>query len=244
VPPEPLVCQVEHARPLAYLSLKGRLDSHTAPILRRAVLKALAEEPAAVLIDLAGVADVDPIALTVFLPLARAAAAWPGTQLISHSAGPALARQLDDLAIGRHVSLVADRAAAEALAGRRGIPVQVRWDVTAGLGGLDEAREMVRAFSNTHGLGALAGNAELVITELVVNALVHGAAPITVWASVRLRYLHLAVRDRATAMPRLTSPDELTDDGGRGLMIVEALTVAWGATPAAEGKIVWCTLRP
>jgi anti-sigma regulatory factor (Ser/Thr protein kinase) len=226
------------------VTVRGRLDPHTAPVLRQTVLKALAAEPAAVLIDLAGVTDVDPIALTVFLSLARAAAAWPGAQLIHHSATPGLAGELEELAIGRHVPLAADRAEAEALAGRGTGPVQVRWDVLGGADGLTEARDVVRTFCERHGLESLSGNAELVITELVVNALVHGAAPVGAWVSLRRRYLHLAVRDRSEAMPRLVGPGDTAGDGGRGLMIVEALTVAWGATAAPDGKIVWCTLRP
>lgn len=244
VPGDPLVCEVAHTPPLAYVLVRGRLDPLTAAVLRQAVSKALTEEPEAVLVDLAGVTDVDPIALTVFVSLARAAAAWPGAQLVQHSAAPALARQLDELAINRHVPLAADRAAAEVLAGRGSGSVQVRvsWDVIGGADGLAGARDVVRVFCLRHGLDALSGNAELMVTELVVNAVVHGTAPITVWVSLRGRYLHLAVRDRSAVMPRLTGPDQVSG-GGRGLMIVEALTVAWGATPTPDGKIVWCTLR-
>jgi anti-sigma regulatory factor (Ser/Thr protein kinase)/ABC-type transporter Mla MlaB component len=241
---EQLVCQLEHAPPVASVSVRGRLDPQTVPVLRNAVLKALTAEPTAVLIDLSGVTGVDPIALTVFLSLARAAAAWPGAQLVSHSAAAPLADSIEELAIGRHVPLVADRAAAEALAARQGGPVQVRWEVAGDADGLAESRGVVRTFCRGHGLAAVAGDAELLITELVVNAIVHGAAPITARAAVLRRYLHLAVGDRAAAMPRLVGPHEQDGEGGRGLMIVEALTIAWGATPRRDGKVVWCTLRP
>jgi anti-anti-sigma regulatory factor len=241
---DPLVCELAHTPPLAYVTVRGRLDPITVAVLRQTVLKALTAEPEAVLIDLADVTDVDPIALTVFLSLARAAAAWPGAQLIHHSAAPALARELGEMAIGRHVPLAADRVEAEALAARGAGPVQVRWDVLGGADGAAEARDVVRTFCRRHGLEALIDNAELVMTELVGNALVHGAAPITASVALRRRYLHLAVRDRSAAMPRLVGPGDLLGDGGRGLMIVEALTVVWGATAMPDGKIVWCTLRP
>jgi anti-anti-sigma regulatory factor len=239
-----LACEVAHTPPLAYVTARGRLDPHTAPLLRQSVLKALAAEPAAVLIDMACVTDVDPIALTVFLPLARAAAAWPGSQLIQHSSPPALARELKALAIDRHVSSAVDRADAEAVAGRLSGPVQVRWAVAGGTEGPAEARSAVRTFCRMHGLGAVADNAELVITELVANAVVHGSGPVTAQASVRRRYLHLAVGDRSPVLPRLVGPGLAPGGGGRGLIIVDALTVAWGATDTPDGKIVWCTLRP
>ncbi|MET7423281.1 STAS domain-containing protein [Dactylosporangium sp. NPDC005555] len=244
MPAELLVCDLRHRRPLAYVTVRGRLDLHTAPGLRRTVLKALAAEPRAVLVDLGGVSAVDPVALTVFLALSRAAAAWPGAQLINHSAGPSLARELDGLAIGRHAPLTAGLAEAEALAARRAGPVRVSWDVAGGAGGLAEARAVVRAFCARHGREAVSANAELVVTELAVNAFLHGAAPVTAWVSARDRYLHLAVQDRSPAVPRLTGPTGPIAAGGRGLLIVEALTVAWGATAIPAGKIVWATLRP
>ncbi|MEU0552421.1 STAS domain-containing protein [Dactylosporangium sp. NPDC006015] len=244
MPADLLVCDLEHRPPLAYVTARGTLDPLSATVLRQSVLKALTGEPAAVLVDLAGVTVADPVALTVFLSLSRAAAAWPGAQIVIHSAAPAVARDLDSFAIVRHTAVAAGLAEAEALAARQEGAVQVGWDVhglAGGLaGGLAQSRDVVRAFCRRHGREALTGHAELVITELVVNAFRHGAAPVTAWVSIRGRYLHLAVRDRAPSLPRLPAPAGSVG----GLMIVEALTVAWGATRTADGKTVWCTLRP
>ncbi|MEU0557598.1 ATP-binding protein [Dactylosporangium sp. NPDC006015] len=243
MPTAAFVCRVELSPPLAHVTVKGRIDPHTTPELRRSVLGTLAAEPDAVLIDLAGVTGTEPIALTAFVPLARAAAAWPGADLVHHSASPALARELEDLAIGRHVPLAADRAAAEALAAGRSRPVQVRWEIPEGPDALSGARDVVRMLCAREGLSALAEHAELVVMELVVNALEHGVGPRTALASVHRRRLHLAVRDHSPAMPRLGgAAGTEAGSGGRGLVIVEAFTTAWGATPTPDGKIVWCTL--
>jgi hypothetical protein len=40
-----LTCEVAHAPPLAYVTVRGPLDPHTAPLLRQCVLKALTAEP-------------------------------------------------------------------------------------------------------------------------------------------------------------------------------------------------------
>lgn len=239
VPTAALVCELESVPPLAHVSVRGRIDPDTAPVLRRTVLASLATEPDAVLVDLSGVTGTEPIALTAFLSLARAAAAWPGADLLPHSASPALARELADLAIDRHVLIVADRAAAEAAAARHAPPVQVRWQLADGPESLAGARETVRAFCAGEGLGALAEHAELVLMELVVNALEHGKGPRTARASAHGRRLHLAVHDHGGALPRMTAA---SPDGGRGLVIVEAFTSAWGTIPLPEGKIVWGTL--
>jgi anti-sigma regulatory factor (Ser/Thr protein kinase) len=65
------------------------------------------------------------------------------------------------------------------------------------------------------------------------------------------RLLHVSVRDHGTGLPRLgggpgaddkPAGDELREDG-RGLLVVSALTHAWGCNPLPDGKVVWATLR-
>lgn len=86
--------------------------------------------------------------------------------------------------------------------------------------------------------------AELLITELVTNALVHtdqGAEVSATLASARLR---VEVRDYAARRPRPYVPS--ADDGthGRGLVLVQALADAWGvdALSPGAGKVVWFEL--
>lgn len=235
---------MDHAPPLVHVRISGPLAVRTAPDLRRVVLKALTDEPAAILIDLREVTEVDPIATTVFPTLANAAAAWPGTGVVLHSARPSLARLLDELAVCRQVPLAVDRAAAEALAAATRGPVNVRWRIYDSIDGLSSSRRIVQEFCRRQRITALSDSAELVITELATNAVLYGAAPFTLTASSRQRYLHLSVRDCGAGTPRRRDPDGDAREGGRGLMIVEALTVAWGTTVTADGKVVWATFRP
>jgi anti-anti-sigma regulatory factor len=237
-----LDCSVDVVPPVAHVSVRGTLAVDSAAVLRRTVLKALADDPAAVIIDLAGVTVTEPIVLTLFLSLSRAAAAWPGATLIAHSAESTLARQFEGLGIERHMPLADDRAAAEAIALTGPGPFQVLWDTTGAADPFAEARDRLRTFCRRHGLTGLSVNGELALTELLANALAHGRAPITIRISVRRRHLYVAVRDVGGGLPRLRGPDFDTGLGGRGLMIVEALTLAWGANPAPRGKVVWCCL--
>jgi anti-sigma regulatory factor (Ser/Thr protein kinase) len=84
-------------------------------------------------------------------------------------------------------------------------------------------------------------DAELVVGELVTNALLHGAAPV----EVRLRHsrdsLLIEVSDTATFLPRRLRPG-LDDEHGRGLLVVTQVAARWGVRPIADGKSVWCVL--
>ncbi|MER7338288.1 ATP-binding protein [Streptomyces sp. NPDC000075] len=87
--------------------------------------------------------------------------------------------------------------------------------------------------------------AELLITELVTNALVHTEGGAEVSARLKDARLRVEVRDAAARRPRPFVPS--ADDGthGRGLVLVEALADSWGVDPLAlgPGKVVWFELE-
>ena len=85
------------------------------------------------------------------------------------------------------------------------------------------------------------GDAVLLASELVTNALVHGRPPLDLRLRRNARSLVLEVEDRATHLPRRLRPT-LDDEHGRGLQIVAALSDQWGTRPTAHGKAVWCQL--
>jgi len=95
-------------------------------------------------------------------------------------------------------------------------------------------------------LVALADDVDLVISELITNALLHARADrrVSPDATVRLD-LELAgdglvcrVGDGSALPP---TPEEAgeTAESGRGLLLVEALSAAWGWSHEAPGKVVW-----
>ncbi|MFD5426665.1 ATP-binding protein [Streptomyces sp. NPDC127084] len=87
--------------------------------------------------------------------------------------------------------------------------------------------------------------AELLVSELVTNALVHTDDGAVVTATVAPARLRVEVRDFTTGVgdPHLPVP-AVGDDSthGRGLLLVQNLADAWGVRAHALGKVVWFEL--
>ncbi|MFJ2395382.1 SpoIIE family protein phosphatase [Streptomyces sp. NPDC087843] len=79
--------------------------------------------------------------------------------------------------------------------------------------------------------------AELIVSELVTNAIRYGAPPLRL-RLIKNRTLTCEVHDDAAASPRLRHA-RTVDEGGRGLFIVAQLAQRWGTRYTAEGKTVW-----
>src|SRR4051812_36746598 len=71
-----LTCAWQAHHPVAVLHLVGGLDTGSAVTVRAALHKALAEQPSAIVVDLADLDVEDDLALTVFTAFARTAATW------------------------------------------------------------------------------------------------------------------------------------------------------------------------
>ena len=85
--------------------------------------------------------------------------------------------------------------------------------------------------------------AELGISELVTNALLHADDPITVRMRGTREHPRLEVTDGSRNPPVLPGPaaslDDLLATFGRGLDIVSRCSIAWGATIERDGKVMW-----
>ncbi|MFB7025751.1 MULTISPECIES: SpoIIE family protein phosphatase [unclassified Streptomyces] len=100
-----------------------------------------------------------------------------------------------------------------------------------------EARGLVSDRLNSWGLGALEFTTQLVVSELVTNAVRYATGPIEL-RLIRDRALICEVTDDSSTAPRLRCAED-TDEGGRGLFITAQITQRWGHRPAARGKTIW-----
>ncbi|MER7895879.1 SpoIIE family protein phosphatase [Streptomyces sp. NPDC096046] len=129
------------------------------------------------------------------------------------------------------------------LARTRGLPsAQVAtWDIPADPALVAPIRKQVVDQLGHWGLLDATFTAELVVSELVTNAIRYGAPPI------RLRLIHDAstliceVSDTNHTAPHLRRA-KTWDEGGRGLLLVAQLTQRWGSRHTAEGKTIWAEL--
>jgi CheY-like chemotaxis protein/anti-sigma regulatory factor (Ser/Thr protein kinase) len=90
--------------------------------------------------------------------------------------------------------------------------------------------------------GEILDDASIVVTELVTNAFVHAGTRCELRAGLTDRALRLQVTDYGPGMPNPRMADGRAE-GGRGLMLVSALCVAWGVEGLpGGGKVVWAEI--
>ena len=85
--------------------------------------------------------------------------------------------------------------------------------------------------------------AELLVSEVVTNAVLHGAPPITVRVECDGNRLLVSVTDRnpEPARVRDAGPEDVS---GRGIRLVDIISDEWGVKPrSGAGKDVWFTIR-
>lgn len=117
----------------------------------------------------------------------------------------------------------------------------------AGPRGVQDARQWVGDAFEGMGRTDLRECAELAVSEVVTNALLHGSPPIQVRVRGTQEHPRVEVRDGSSDPPTLaaaTDPDDaeaLLLTFGRGLNIVARASDAWGAELEAVGKVVWFT---
>ncbi|MFI5822070.1 SpoIIE family protein phosphatase [Streptomyces rishiriensis] len=85
-------------------------------------------------------------------------------------------------------------------------------------------------------------SALLVVSELVTNALVHTGGPVRLDLSLIGSRLRVAVTDASPRTPVKPTDPGWEATGGRGILLVEAVSDAWGTVPVSGGKQVWSEL--
>lgn len=112
------------------------------------------------------------------------------------------------------------------------------------LQGVGRAREFLREWLRSVELAALAEETELLASEVVTNALIHGDGDVHMDLRRYPNRVRVEVRDSDPhlALPVSISLAEDEAEDGRGLLIVSAIASAWGNSPSGRGKTVWFEL--
>ncbi|WP_149829515.1 SpoIIE family protein phosphatase [Streptomyces tailanensis] len=143
-------------------------------------------------------------------------------------------RVLDSLAPARPTDDVA-----LLLARTRRLPAHrvASWELPADPARVAEARKTTARQLGLWGLDELAFTTELVVSELVTNAIRHATGPIRLRLILE-RTLICEVFDGGPTAPHLRHP-RTTDEGGRGLFLISQFTQRWGTRFLPEGKVIW-----
>ncbi|MFG2135742.1 SpoIIE family protein phosphatase [Streptomyces sp. NPDC048650] len=103
-----------------------------------------------------------------------------------------------------------------------------------------QARRLARRALARWGLDELTDQVELLVSEVVTNAVRYAERPITL-RLLRTDVLRCEVGDDVPQLPRLRQARP-SDEGGRGLYLVNRMARRWGATRLSMGKVVWFEL--
>ncbi|MFK4545222.1 serine phosphatase RsbU (regulator of sigma subunit) [Streptomyces tendae] len=104
-----------------------------------------------------------------------------------------------------------------------------------------KARRLARRALARWGMEDLTDAVELLVSEVVTNAVRYASKPVTL-RLLRTDVLRCEVGDDVPQLPRLRQA-RATDEGGRGLYLVNRLARRWGATRLSTGKVVWFELN-
>lgn len=195
-----------------------------------------AEAPDVVVLDLRVPGTVGGDLITQILD------AVPGAKVAVFTALPAELMQAEALSRGaaRYVLKGDVEQLVDAL-GSLLSPVQdAAADFSAELGSVRQARRFADDRLAAWGLDELVDPVVLIVSELTTNAVLHARSPFSVRLRLAPSALRVEVADRGPGLPNPIDPGP-TGIGGRGLLLVAQLSVAWGVQAGAgPGKTVWC----
>lgn len=104
------------------------------------------------------------------------------------------------------------------------------------------ARSQIDTICQRHGLDELRETATLLVSELVTNAITHGAGELTMSVACTDRDLSVGVTDESLSEPMVDHHPSTDRIGGRGLFLVETLATTWSYVVHPGGKTVWFCL--
>jgi hypothetical protein len=233
------------------IAVHGSWNERSMARLGQVVHECLAEHPPALVVDLHSLDDPDAASASLWLTVARTAAAMhPAVRLaLCIPPGTELAAGLDQRSAACLVPVFATVAQCRAaLAAGFIMPEYRRLTLPPEPDSAGQARALVADACRSWDLPQLVFTGRLVMSELVANAVEHAGTDLLVSVARRAPGLYLAVRDGSVALPRLLEPcrGARPDRRGQGLRLVDEVASSWGAmrTHDGTGKVVWASVQP
>jgi anti-anti-sigma regulatory factor len=239
VPQAPLTWFLETHDGLSVLVLGGTLDEVSAKVLYDGVTALLRRRRAGILIDVAALSVATTAGVASFTRIMAEAQRWPDVRVLVCAPSAVVKPHLSADVLDPRL-LFADVAAGQAVA-RAPVPTIVE-DLLPVAGAAQRARDLITEACLRWDEPALVGTAALVASELVTNAVVHAHTLMSMTVRLQLCHLHIAVVD-GSAAHAVHRPLDRHSAGGRGMHLVDAVSLAWGSTSLPTGKVVWSVLE-
>lgn len=118
-------------------------------------------------------------------------------------------------------------------------PVRSRWVVWRLPEAVSHSRRFTARTLRAWGISQETDTVLLVVSELVTNALVHTQGQVQLDLTLINERLRIAVSDTSPRTPVKPTSISWEATGGRGMLLVEAVSAKWGSVPLSGGKQVW-----
>ncbi|MFD5813520.1 SpoIIE family protein phosphatase [Streptomyces sp. NPDC127038] len=119
------------------------------------------------------------------------------------------------------------------------LPLRESWTVWRVPEAVRHARRYTRRALRSWGVTEYTDAALLIVSELVTNALVHTDGQVRLDLTLVNHRLRIAVADNSPRTPIKPTSIGWEATGGRGVLLVEAMSATWGTVPVSGGKQVW-----
>jgi len=225
-----LIWRVQQRQPVAVVTLAGQAEAAGAGV-HDALWDCLAGMPTVLLLEVSRMEVAACSALSWIRDLSFAARKWPGVPVYLCGAEETAQR----------CSLPGYASVAEAREAWEDAEPEERHSLALPPvpQSCADAREFVAKVCHGWGIKRPVRLAQILISELVSNAVVHARTGLDVTVRRLGEGIELSVRDDgATKLPADLPPDPR----GFGLQLVEAMSDSWGSAPTGSGKVVWTRL--
>ncbi|WP_353325988.1 STAS domain-containing protein [Mycobacterium sp.] len=241
-----LAVTAQPVRGTTVLRAEGLLDSNTYHALRDTIIKAALDEPAAVVIDVAGLRVPAPSAWVVFTSARWHVGRWPEVPILLVCDDTAGREAISRNGVTRYVSVyptVEEAIDTLSDSARHRYRRRAQAQLPAKLTSLRRSRDLVTEWLTAWSQTDLIPVTKVVVTAFVENVLQHTDSAPAVRLETDGTTVAVAVAD-AGAGSVVLREDGKANGAASGLRVVAALCRMWGTAPTPAGKTVWAVLGP
>lgn len=230
---------------VAVLTVDGVLDTANSAALRDSIIRATLDKPSAVIVNISALQVLAEAGWSSFIGAHWQLPAKPDIPIVLVCSHRPTREAINRSGLAHFMPVYSTEKAAMKALGQltRSTVRRVDAQLPADLTSLRESRRLVREWLTAWSQPKLIPVALVVINVFVENVLEHTASVPMMRIETDGVTATIAVSDGSNA-PAVRLPSPATGIDVSGLAIVDALSRAWGSTPASSSKTVWAVIGP